>query len=75
MSEICFLGYKTITNPFWNEFGHKSGVLFIIFKSCKPGKAHMNKNINPTKVRVHSPSKGQVKPMGGKGEKIFSNIV
>ena len=35
----------------------------------------MNKNINPAKVRVHSPSKGQVKPMGGKGEKIFSNIV
>ena len=32
----------------------------------------MNKNIIPAKERVHSPFKGQVKPMGGKGEKIFS---
>ena len=46
--------------------------LFIIIKSYKPGKALMNKNIIPAKVRIHSPSKEQVKPMGGKGEKIFS---
>ena len=67
-----FAGIQNNNEPILEWIWPQEWRFIYIIKSCKPGKAHMNKNINPAKVRVHSPSKGQVKPMGRKGEKIFS---
>ena len=50
-----FLGYKIMTKPLWNEFGQFIQLNHTMYKVRK---IQIHKNINPAKVREHSPQPG-----------------
>ena len=49
------LGYKIMTNPLWDEFGQFIRLNHTMYKVRK---IQIDKNINPAKVRAHSPQPG-----------------
>ena len=67
LGELCSLGYRVVTIPVWDKFGHKSGRLFH-FKHIKLGKSRYTRRFIPAKGEgAPAIREMKVEPKGRKG--------